>query len=484
MRISRIGALALLGSLAMGGALRAFAQSAEGVPMVAAIPALPAVAVPGSPAETRLSFSPVVRKAAPAVVNIYTKTFVQQRLHPFAGDPLFDEIFRRRFGRPPTARGEQNSLGSGVIVDPSGIVLTNAHVVGGADEITVALADRREFPAKILISDEASDLAVIRIQDAPALPALEFGDSDALEPGDLVLAIGNPFGVGQTVTSGIVSAVMRANDDGQVYVQTDAAVNPGNSGGALVDMQGRLVGVNSAILSRSGGFQGIGFAIPANLARRAVEAAAAGARRLEQPWGGIAIEPLTAAQAARLGLGEAPTGVSLIRLHPESPFGRAGLKAGDVILSLDGLDVHDEPSARYRFQAKPIGTPAQVVYLRDGERRAAAVERDAAPRAGAPRLVEIDGRTPLSGMVVVELTPALAASIGLSEAEAGVVVQDEGYGPGARLGLRAGDLLIDVNGRRIGAAEDLARALEEAPALWRITARRGERTLEFQARMR
>ncbi len=483
MRI--LGLAVLLGGLALaGGGVWAFAQSGEGRQAALAVPALaPQTVVPHSVEETKLSFSPVVRRTAPAVVNITTKTYIEQRLHPFANDPFFAELFQRRFGRSPINRGEETSLGSGVIVEASGIVLTNAHVVGAADEITVALSDRREFPARILLADELSDLAVLQIEGAQALPFLEFGDSDALEPGDLVLAIGNPFGVGQTVTSGIVSAVMRARDDGQVFIQTDAAINPGNSGGALVDMQGRLVGVNTAILSKSGGFQGVGFAIPSNLARRAVDSAATGSGTLEQPWSGAEVSPLTTEAAAKLGMA-APSGVALERLHPQSPLAKAGLKPGDVILSADGLDVYDAPSFRYRLHARPIGTKADIVYIRDGRRQTAQVERIAAPSGGDDAPAEIGGRTPLSGMLVVELTPALAASAGFSEADWGIVVQDEGYGSGARLGLRAGDLLVEVNGVEIRSMKDLGEALDEAPGLWRVVARRGERLLNFQARVR
>ena len=239
-----------------------------------------AVRVPSSRAEIALSFAPVVRQAAPAVVSIYTRKLVERRFDPFGGHPVFDQMFRGVL--PPgglVQRRIEQSLGSGVILDPSGIVVSNYHVVGGADEIAVVLEDGREFSGRVVLADRATDLAVVRLDGAGALPFLRLRDSDSLEVGDLVLAIGNPFGVGQTVTSGIVSGLGRGGSGaGQagVFIQTDAAINPGNSGGALVDMAGRLVGINTAILSRTGQNIGIGFAVPANLVARVVAAARPG----------------------------------------------------------------------------------------------------------------------------------------------------------------------------------------------------------------
>lgn len=244
-------------------------------------PADPARIVPSSRAEIALSFAPVVREAAPAVVSIYTRKLVERRFDPFGGHPMFRQLFRGMV--PPggfVQRGVVQSLGSGVIVDPSGMVVSNYHVVGGADEIAVVLQDGREFSGRVIFADQGTDLAVVRLDGAAGLPALRLRNSDTLEVGDLVLAIGNPFGVGQTVTSGIVSGLGRSSGpetgEAGVFIQTDAAINPGNSGGALVDMQGRLVGVNTAILSRTGANIGIGFAVPANLVAQVVAAARAG----------------------------------------------------------------------------------------------------------------------------------------------------------------------------------------------------------------
>ncbi len=236
--------------------------------------------IPASPSEVRLSYAPIVQKAAPAVVNVYAARTVANR-NPLLDDPFF----RRFFGVPGGGPSEQlqRSLGSGVMVDASGLVVTNNHVIEGADQVKVSLADKREFEAEIVLKDSRSDLAVLRIKDSgEKFPAIDFGNSDALQVGDLVLAIGNPFGVGQTVTHGIVSAVARTQvgiTDYQFFIQTDAAINPGNSGGALVDLNGRLVGINTAIFSRCGGSHGIGFAIPANMVRVVVASAQTAAAR-------------------------------------------------------------------------------------------------------------------------------------------------------------------------------------------------------------
>ncbi len=250
--------------------------------------------VPSSPGEIRLTFAPVVKRVTPAVVNVYAARIVENRV------PLFDDpIFRRFFGGGSGGPQEQvqRSLGSGVIIDSSGLVVTNNHVIENADQIKVALSDKREFDADLVLKDARSDLAVLRIKGShEKFTAAEFGDSDALQVGDMVLAIGNPFGVGQTVTHGIVSAVARTQvgiTDYQFFIQTDAAINPGNSGGALVDIAGRLVGINTAIFSRSGGSQGIGFAIPANMVRAVVASAKGGATVVRRPWLGAKLQAVT-----------------------------------------------------------------------------------------------------------------------------------------------------------------------------------------------
>src|SRR5512143_2917424 len=266
--------------------------------------------------ELRLSYAPVVQHVAPAVVNVYAAKVVQNR-NPLLDDP----IFRRFFGVPggPGGNQVQRSLGSGVIVDASGLIVTNNHVIEGADEVKVSLADKREFEATLVLKDQRSDLAVLRIKDGrEKFPTLEFANSDALQVGDVVLAIGNPFGVGQTVTHGIVSALARTQvgiTDYQFFIQTDAAINPGNSGGALVDLAGRLVGLNTAIFSRSGGSQGIGFAIPVNMVKVVVASAKTGGKAVARPWLGAKVQAVTPDIADSMGL-KRPSGALVANVAP------------------------------------------------------------------------------------------------------------------------------------------------------------------------
>ncbi len=338
--------------------------------------------VPRTQEEITLSFSPVVKRAAPAVVNVYTRKVVARR-NPFQGDPFFERFFQE-FGGLGSGRRMQNSLGSGVVLTEDGFVVTNNHVVGGADEVRVVLADKREFDADIVFADEPSDIAILKLRGASGLATLNFRDSDTLEVGDLVLAIGNPFGVGQTVTSGIVSALARSGTAGPrarpggYFIQTDAAVNPGNSGGALVDMAGRLVGVNTAILSRSGGSLGIGFAIPANLVRTALESALSGETTLRRPWAGIVGQAVTAELADALGL-PTPMGVVIADMHPLSPMRSAGLEVGDVIVGFEHQPVGSLEELSFRMAAVGVGGAAEVEFVRKGRRGAVSMPLEPAP---------------------------------------------------------------------------------------------------------
>src|SRR3954467_158155 len=295
--------------------------------------------VPASASELRLSYAPIVQRVQPAVVNVYAAKTVQNR-NPLLDDP----IFRRFFGVPGNKQPEQmqRSLGSGVMVDASGLVVTNNHVIEGADQVKISLADKREFEAEIVLKDSRTDLAVLRIKDTKEkFTTLDFANSDELLVGDVVLAIGNPFGVGQTVTHGIVSALARTQvgiTDYQFFIQTDAAINPGNSRGALVDLDGRLVGINTAIFSRSGGSQGIGFAIPANMVRVVVASAEHGGKAVERPWLGARLQAVTPDIADSLGI-KTPTGALVASVDRNSPAAQAGVKAGDLILSIDKQQV-------------------------------------------------------------------------------------------------------------------------------------------------
>src|SRR5262252_375625 len=324
------------------GAMGMVARLIARVSVVVASLCAPAMAqdarVPSSAGEIRLSYAPVVKRVAPAVVNVYAARVIENRV------PMFDDpIFRRFFGGSPREQ-VQRSLGSGVIIDSAGLVVTNFHVIENADQIRISLADKREFEADIVLKDQRSDLAVLRLKDVrERFAAIELGDSDALQVGDVVLALGNPFGVGQTVTHGIVSALARTQvgiSDYKFFIHTDAAINPGNSGGALVDLSGQLVGINTAIYSRSGGSQGIGFAIPANMVRVVVMSARGGNAAVKRPWLGAKLQEVTPEIADSIGL-KRPSGALVANVAAGGPAARAGIKTGDVIVGIDGTVVDD-----------------------------------------------------------------------------------------------------------------------------------------------
>jgi Do/DeqQ family serine protease len=363
-----------------------------------------------------------------------------------------------------------------VIVDPGGIVVSNAHVVGGADEITVVLSDRREFEAEVILIDEDTDLAVMRLDGARDLPVLELRDSDTLEVGDLVLAIGNPFGVGQTVTSGIVSGLARGTDArdarGGYFIQTDAPINPGNSGGALVDMRGRLAGVNTAILSRSGGSNGVGFAIPSNLVARLIEAAQTGAGELARPWLGLSAQAVTADMAEALGLAR-PEGVLVGALHAASPLARAGIAQGDVILALGGEPVNAPAELDFRAATLGTGARAEVVFLSRDEQRVAEVALAEAPDE-PPRDQRLLARAgALTGLVAMRVNPAVIEELGLPVTARGVVVERV-QGPARRSGLEPGDLILAVNGEPVESPRALERAVSRAGEIV-LRVQRGDR---------
>ncbi|MCR8550933.1 trypsin-like peptidase domain-containing protein [Salipiger sp. P9] len=437
---------------------------------LAATPLAAQTRVPDSQAEISLSFAPLVKAATPAVVNIYARRVVEAR-SPFAGDPLFGNLFRDFGGRPRV----QNSLGSGVILSDDGIVVSNYHVVGQATDIRVVLNNGAEYEAQVLLGDEEADLAILKLDGAADMPHLALRDSDTVEVGELVLAIGNPFGVGQTVSSGIVSGLARsgtATGNARGYfIQTDAPINPGNSGGALIDVKGRLIGVNTSILTRSGGSNGIGFAIPSALVSQFVEQARAGKADFERPWAGMTGQPVNADISESLGLG-LPNGVLIADLHPQSPFARAGLEVGDVVLEVDGQPVNTPPEMLFRMSVRGLGHRAQIRYLHDGTPRQAEVEMIAPPET-PPRDAVILGETAvLPGLALARINPAVSAELGLPLPGEGIVVTDPGpYG--ARIGLRPGDVLRAINGRDIAAPDDVGRLLERAAPRVQIDAQRG-----------
>jgi Do/DeqQ family serine protease len=440
--------------------------------------------VPSSANELRLSYAPVVRRAAPAVVNVYAAKTVAVR------NPLFDDpIFRRFFGGPgaPGGSGDQvqRSLGSGVLVDAEGLVVTNNHVIEGADQVRVSLADKREFEAEMVLKDSRSDLAVLRIKaQNERFPALEFADSDALEVGDVVLAIGNPFAVGQTVTHGIVSALARTEvgiTDYQFFIQTDAAINPGNSGGALVDLGGRLVGVNTAIFSRSGGSQGIGFAIPANMVKVVVASAKSGGSIVKRPWLGARLQAVTPEIAEGLGL-KRPSGALVASVTPMSPAARAGLKTSDLIVAIDTQPVEDANAFDYRFATKAIGGSARLGVIRGGKEVALSVVLEAAPDTPHEELV-IASPSPFQGARVSNLSPALAENLRLDPSTQGVVIVDITAGsPAQSLGFQRGDLVLSVNNAKIAKTRDLERVAGQQSRRWSITIVRGGQQVSVELR--
>lgn len=444
-------------------------------------PATAETAVPLSRTEIQLSFAPVVRKTAPAVVNVYaTRRTAVPGTH-FLDDPFFRRFFGDdgSFGRP--RERVQNSLGSGVIVDSSGLIVTNFHVIKGGTDIKVVLADRREFEAQVLLQDERTDLAVMRIDVGDeALPYLPMGDSDALEVGDLVLAIGNPFGVGQTVTSGIVSALARTRvgiTDYQFFIQTDAAINPGNSGGALVNMAGELIGINTAIFSRSGGSIGIGFAIPANMVKTVVASAESGSEAIRRPWLGVEVQDVTPEIAETLGMAR-PEGALIVNLHPDSPLARAGLKRGDVVLALEGKPIESAQELGYRVATTPIGATTILEYQRNGKRHETRVRMVAAPETVERAETLIEGQNPLSGALVANLSPAVAEELRMRSDLTGVVIIDIRSGPAQRF-FRKGDIVLSVNGADIDSVDALTSALRQNAGFWRILVDRGGRLIRL-----
>ena len=444
--------------------------------LTAPVQGLPLVAqdrVPDSQTEVQLSFAPVVEATAPAVVNIYASRTLEQRT-PFQDDPFFSQFFKDFVLGPR----EQNSLGSGVILG-DGLVVTNYHVVGNADDIRVVLADRREYAGTMVLADEFADLAVIRLENAPELPALDYADSDGLKVGDLVLAIGNPFGVGQTVSSGIISGLARTGQGGggmmqggRYFIQTDAPINPGNSGGALVDMAGNLVGINTQIVTSSGGSNGIGFAIPAALVKQVVDQAAAGKERFERPFAGVEVQMVDAGMAEALGL-DRPMGVILRRMAEDSPFAKAGLVTGDVIVAIGDQPVNAAAELDFRLATHPLGDTVTVRYISGGSWQGAEVELVAAPERAEADVVTIIAEGPFQGLTVTEMTPEIAGSLRTSLSDGLVVVSAEGRA--ARTGFIRGDVILTVNRVAVSTPEDLSREVTGKSGWWRVDYVRGNR---------
>jgi Do/DeqQ family serine protease len=431
--------------------------------------------VPQEQTGVLLSFAPVVKKAQPAVVNVYASRTDRRPRNPLFDDPIFRHFFGDGGnGRPgsPTAR----SLGSGVLVDPSGLVVTNYHVIEGMTDIRVALADKREYDADIVLRDQRTDLVVLRLKGGDNFPTMELGDSESLEVGDIVLAIGDPFGVGQTVTQGIVSALARTQagiSDYGFFIQTDAAINPGNSGGALIDLHARLVGINSAIFSQTGSSIGIGFAIPVNMVKVVLAAAKSGGRQVRRPWLGASLQTVSREIADSLGL-DRPMGALVVETSIGGPAAEAGLRRGDLITAIDGQSVDDPEGFGYRLATKPLGGTAVLTFLRNGKSLIASLKLVPAPETPARDPVKLTGPSPLSGATVINLSPAVLEELSLHGVSDGVVISEIDEGSRAALvNFQIGDVIVAIDGAPVKTTHDLEQAVSRYHNYWKLTIARG-----------
>ena len=492
---NRVTALALGGAIALAGSALAFTQKPKVEKVVLNIPVdeRPITRELGG----RSSFSPVVKKVAPAVVKVFTTT----RMHdtglgmPEGGNPGMDDLMRRFFGDEGNGRSPQRNLrmprqqgiGSGVVVTKDGFILTNNHVVDGADEVKVALQDGREFTAKVIGRDPKSDVAVIKI-DATNLPAIQMADSEKVEVGDIVLAVGNPFGIGQTVTTGIVSATGRGGAlglDYEDFIQTDAAINPGNSGGALVDAEGRLIGINTAILSRSGGNQGIGFAIPANLARDVMDDLVKDGR-VERGYLGVMIQDVSPALEKEFKLKDS-AGAIVGDVTAKSPAQKAGLQSGDVIVEFNGKKVTDSRHLKLQVARAHPGETVPVKVLRDGSSKTFQVTVKDIP--GSESLAKndshgankADDNGTLNGVTVADLDQEARQQFGLPNNIHGVVVSDVAPdSAAAEAGLKPGDVIQEINRKPVKTAEEAVRLTDKTDdktTLLRVWSKGGSRWL-------
>lgn len=470
-----------------------------GVRLDAAPPKIKSDNAPLTQAERpTFSFGPVIKKVSPSVVNIYTTKTVRENLRvpPYFDDPFFRDFFGfGPFGPQniPRERREQ-SLGSGVVLTEDGYILTNNHVVEGADEVKVALADNMTtYDAKVVGTDPQTDIAVIKVE-ASNLPAITVTDSDQLQVGDVVLAIGNPFGVGQTVTMGIVSAKGRTGMgilDYEDFIQTDASINPGNSGGALVDAGGRLVGINTAILSRSGGSQGIGFAVPINLARSVMERIIADGK-VTRGYLGVIIQPVTPELAKEFKLPER-SGALVGEVTEDSPAERAGLKEGDVITEYNGKRVTDSGHLRLMVSQTAPGTKVQMKVIRDGQEQMIHAKLDELNPEGMARvggrsggLRRGSGGDPLDGVTVDDLDPRNRRQFNIpSQVRSGALVVDvDPASAAAAAGLRPGDVILEINRQAVSNADEAVELSDKTKGdrlLLRIWSGGGSRFLVVDA---
>lgn len=423
---------------------------------------VPATFTPRAPKqidETARAFSEIVRAVSPSVVNISSTKTVKRQQPPL--EDLFDY-----FAPAPESRGrrwKEQSLGSGVVVSSDGLIVTNNHVVEQSDEIKVILYDKRSFKARVIGADPKTDIAIIKI-DAKGLQTIPWSDSDKLQVGEFVLAIGNPFGLNHTVTMGIISAVGRADvgiSDYEDFIQTDAAINPGNSGGPLVNTKGELIGINTAIFSRTGGYQGIGFAVPSNMVRMVIEQLLKEGK-VTRGWLGVTIQELTPELAQKFGL-NTTEGALISDVMKGSPAHKAGITRGDIILRYNGKKIRDVASLRNMVAQTKIGVEAELIILRKGKEYSVRVKvvempsetSDYVPSSGTP---SEKADSPLSGVAVIDLTPSISKQLGLPADERGVVVMKIEQGSIAELsGLREGDLIQEIDRQRVYSLNDFNR---------------------------
>ncbi|MBA4148912.1 MAG: DegQ family serine endoprotease [Verrucomicrobia bacterium] len=481
----RIGLLA--GSLVVAGATMAFTSRDNG--NQARITPVRLVVDDSSPernGQFTTSFAPVVKKVAPSVVQVNVSSKARIAEHPDL--PFNDPLFRRFFGdqfhgqqRRGTQQAPRRGQGSGVVVTKEGYILTNNHVVDGADEVTVVLHDRREFNARVIGKDPKTDIAVLKIE-ADNLPYLPLANSDKIEIGDIVLAVGNPFGIGQTVTMGIISATGRGNMgiDYEDFIQTDAAINPGNSGGALVDAQGRLIGINTAILSRSGGNQGIGFSVPVNLARNVMESLVQDGR-VVRGYVGIAIQDLNPALAEQFNVKQT-SGALISEVKENAPAAKAGLQIGDVVVQWNGADIRDSRQLKLQVAQTRPNQKATVKVMRDGKAKTVSITPKELPGsevASKSSSREDSSANTLRGVEVGDIDIAARSHLRLpANMKGALVTVVDGDSAAFAAGLRDNDVILEINRKAVkSAAEaiDLGKTVKTSKVLLRVWSNGGTR---------
>lgn len=435
---------------------------------------------PKSMYQVKATFSGAVKKVSPAVVNIFTETRVQKRIQsrsPFFNDPFFSDFFAQQPGR--MKERVERSLGSGVVVSPDGYFVTNYHVVKDADAVKVVMHDGRELPAKLINAEARQDLAVMQLQleNNEKIPYANFGDSDSIEVGDVALAIGNPFGFGQSVSMGIISALGRTNIGSPygAYIQTDAAINPGNSGGALIDSTGKVIGINTLIYSKTGGSQGLGFAVPSNVVKLIFESIK-NTGKVVRPWFGATGQDVTKNLAETLNMPHRQ-GVLVNEITPNSPAAKSGIRMGDVILEIGGREISTVRTLLAQITTLPINQPIPAKVWREGRAKQLKIMFEELLERKPSARKTLKGSHPLNGYTVEELSPALNSEIEQDADAKGVAVIEApkranfNYG---NLALRRGDIVQEINGKKIDSLESIEKALSSPSRSFQLVYKRGK----------